>query len=444
MSTGKYQVVTYGCQMNKADSERIAALLESIGLGATDDEREADVIVVNTCSVRQAAEDRVFGKLRDFERLREGANPGLVVVITGCLPGRDKDGKIRAKMPAADLYFPIRELPELPRRLAGLRPDLVKASEGVSLDYLAIAPKRGGGHHAFVTVQTGCDKYCTYCVVPYARGREANRPVAEIMDEVRGAMDGGAVSVTLLGQAVNAYVAPDPGSFSAANPYRDSFAALLWEIDKLPGLQRLWYTSAHPQHMTDEVIDALALPRFMNFLHLPVQAGSDEVLRRMNRRCKVADYLAVIGKIKARVPAMALGSDLIVGFPGETAEQFAATLALYRACDFDISYNAMYSARSGTTAAKFFPDDVPRAEKKARWHELQAVMEEVVLRKNQAYLGSEVEVLVDDCARGWCSGQSREMKLTRFRSGEGLVGQTVRVKVTKAMTWMLEGEGVRR
>ena len=428
--------------MNKADSERIATLFESLGLESTDDEREAEVILLNSCSVRQSAEDRIFGKLRDYELLRE-SRPNLVVGVTGCLPGRDHDGKIQAKMPGADLFFPIRELTELPRRLAGLRPDLVQPTGETGEDYLAIAPKRDDSRHAFVTIQTGCDKFCTYCVVPYARGREASRPAADVLEEVRAAVAGGVVSVTLLGQAVNAYEAPDKDYFSPDNPYTNSFAALLWEVNNVPGLERIWYTSAHPMHMDDEVIDALALDKFMNFLHLPAQSGSDEVLRRMNRRYDSARFLEIVRKIKERVPDMALGTDLIVGFPGETDEQFQETVRLYEECRFDISYTAMYSQRSGTNAARFFPDEVSRSEKKRRWHEMQALMEKTVLEKNRAYLDREVEVLVDDFKRGWCLGQSREMKLTRFRCDEDLSGRTVIVKVTKPMAWMLEGELVK-
>ncbi len=441
MPKGKYHLITYGCQMNKADSERIAAVMEGLGFEATADENAADVIILNSCSVRQSAEDRVFGKLRDYSLLRE-KNPGLIVGVTGCLPGRDLDGKIRKKLMKADLYFPIRELQELPTRLAGLRPDLFEVS-GPALDnYLSIAPKRPRDFHANIVIQTGCNKFCTYCVVPYARGREWNRPAKDILAEARAVLATGVVSLDLLGQAVNAYVAPDPEAFSPANPYKNTFAALLWELNQLEGLQRLGFTSPHPLHMDDEVIDSLALPKMMNFLNLPAQAGNDEVLRRMNRRYTAAQYLDIIAKVRRRLPDIALGTDLIVGFPGETAEQFEDTLKLYRAADFDISYPAMYSPRSGTTSARFFPDDVPREEKKRRWRAVQTLMEQVVLKKNQKYVGTEVEVLIDSCARGWCSGHSREMKLTRFRSEENLVGKTVVVRITKAMEWMLEGEAV--
>ncbi len=439
MSKGKYHIITFGCAMNKADSERIASLLDLVGLDPTDAEHDADLILINSCSVRQSAEDRIFGKLREYGRLKE-TKPDLIVAITGCLPGRDKDGKIRAKMPVADLYFPIREVTELPRRLMELRPDLVDSDGDIEADYLALSPKRDRRYHAFVTVQRGCDKYCTYCVVPYARGRETNRPIAEILTEVRGFADAGVTWIDLLGQAVNAYDVPDRENLSPGNPYRDGFAALLWEMNQIPGITRIGFTSPYPTHMTDEAIDALALPKMMKFLHLPVQSGSDEVLRRMNRRYTSARYLEIVAKVRQRCPDIALGTDIIVGFPGESEEDFVRTLELYRAADFDISYNAIYSPRSGTVAARFMEDDVHRVEKKRRWRQLHELMEATTLAKNQRFLGREVEVLVDEVRGGWCLGQSREMKLVRFRSDANLVGQTVLVKVTKPMTWMLEGE----
>ncbi|MFA6604251.1 MAG: tRNA (N6-isopentenyl adenosine(37)-C2)-methylthiotransferase MiaB [Patescibacteria group bacterium] len=434
----KYHIFTFGCQMNKSDSERIAALLELTGLERAAKETDADVVIMNSCSVRQAAEDRIFGKLRNLGRAR-AKRPNLIVAVTGCLPGRDKDSAIRAKMPEADLFFPIKDLPQLPRWLAELDPEIATTGD-VAGDYLRIRPNYSSKFQAFVPVQTGCQKFCTYCVVPYARGLEANRPAADILAEVADLAERGVIEVTLLGQAINTYKAPDRGSFSAQNPYQDDYAALLWEVNRIPGIRRVNFTGAHPMNMTDEVIDALALPKQINFLHLPIQAGSNEVLKRMNRRYTREQYLEIIRKVRARRPGIALGTDIIVGFCGETPEQFEETLSLYREADFDISYNAMYSTRSGTQAAKLYVDDVPKAEKKRRWNALQAVMEEIVLRKNQAYVGRTVEVLVDQKGDGWCGGNSSELKLVRFPSTADLRGQIVNVKIDKAMEWLLTGK----
>ncbi len=492
----RYRLITYGCQMNKNDSERVAGLLNGLGFAPTDRDDEADVILVNTCSVRQSAEDRVFGHARAWKALKQ-KNPRLIVGVTGCLPGRDRNGAMRKKLAAVDLYFPIKDLPQLPRWIGELRPDLVNGTDAEE-DYLKIRPMRPNVRQAFVTIQTGCNKFCTYCVVPFARGLEKNRPLRDILEEVRGLVERGCVEVTLLGQTVNSYRAPDPDSFSAANPFfqksfvilspstslragsakdpstgpsvaalpqddkrGDHFAALLWEIDQIAGLKRLHFTAPHPLHMTDAVIEAMGLPAHVHYLHLPVQSGSDAVLRRMNRRHTAAQYLDVIARVKKRHPTMAIGTDIIVGFCGETVEDYEQTAALYKEVGFDISYTARYSPRSGTAAWRAFKDDVPRAEKKRRWDDLQKIQEDVVLAKNQAYVGQTVSVLVErhepprvteemlampgniveqlKKKPGTCFGNSREMKLVSFPGGKDLVGQIVDVKIDKAEMWILYG-----
>lgn len=440
MNMFQYHLITFGCQMNKSDSERISAVLDRMGMVQSDTEENADLILLNSCSVRQTAEDRIFGKMREYGKLKQ-KNPQLIVGITGCLPGRDRDGKIRAKMPEADLYFPIKDLPQLPRWIAELRPEQA-SSENFTEDYLRIKPRYAGERQSYVTIQTGCNKFCTYCVVPFSRGFEQNRPVSDILAEIHERAAQGTVEITLLGQTVNSYRAPDRSQFSRGNPYQNDFAALLWEVNQVPGVERIHYTAPHPRHMTDEVIDALALPKHVNFLHLPVQSGSDVVLRRMNRRYTAAEYLDVVRRIRARVPHIALGTDIIVGFSGETDAQFEETVQLYKEADFDISYTAMYSPRSGTAAYRAFKDDVARAEKQRRWRVLQNLMEDTVLRKNQQYVGRDVEVLIDSYEHGVAGGNSREMKLTRCNSSEDLRGKIVRVRVQKAFEWLLSGEYV--
>ena len=458
MATPKYHLITLGCQMNKNDSERIDAILAGVGFSATEDREEADLILVNTCSVRQSAEDRVFGFLREFEALRE-KRPELIVGVTGCLPGRDRDGSIRKKMKTADLYFPTADVVNLPRWIAELRPELVNGASTAE-DYLKVIPERRTFRQGFVTIQTGCNKFCTYCVVPFARGLEKNRPVSDILDEVRDLAAHGCVEVTLLGQTVNSYRAPDPSQFSPGNPYADHFAALLWEVNQVPGISRLHFPAPHPLHMHDEVIDAMALPAHLNYIHLPVQCGDDEVLRRMNRRYTAAQFLDVVRRLRARIPGIAIGTDIIVGFCGESREQYLKTAELYEEVRFDISYTARYSTRSGTAAWRAFRDDVDRDEKKWRWQHLQEVQERIVHEKNQAYVGKTVSVLVErheepvatdemlalpnilnhlNTLPGTCFGNSREMKLVRFPGGKELVGQIVDVKIEKAEKWILDG-----
>jgi len=424
--------------MNKSDSERVASLLEGLGMTETAEPAEADFILLNSCSVRQSAEDRIFGQIRNFAKLRR-QNPRLILGVTGCMAGRDHDGAIRRKLPEVDLFFPTKEMVRLPQWLA--EHGLVQGAGESLASYLKISPKYNNHKQAFVSIQTGCNNFCTYCVVPYARGMEKNRPAADIMAEIRGLADTGAIEVTLLGQTVNSYVAPDGrAAFSSDNPYENHFAALLWEINQLDGLKRIHFTAPHPNSMTDEVIDALALPKHVRYLHLPVQSGSDEMLSKMNRKCTRESMLEVFRKVKARVPDIALGTDIIVGFCGESAEMFEETVSFYREVDFDISYTARYSPRSGTPAWRAFKDDVPRTEKRRRWSELHELMEATAKRKNQSYLGKEVQVLVESCdERGQCSGYSEHQKLVRFQGSERLVGQIVPVKIETIHTWVLDG-----
>ncbi len=425
--------------MNKNDSERIASLLSSLGFVETEQEATADLIVVNTCSVRQTAEDRVYGSQEKYLEYKK-TKPDMIVAITGCMPGRDKAREFKKRLPATDLYFPTPDMVHLPKWIAELRPDLVN-SDQLEVDYLKIHPLRAPSVQAYVTIQTGCNKFCTYCVVPYARGLERNRSVKDVLQECRDLVAHGIVEITLLGQTVNSFKAADPETFSTENPFKDHFAALLWEINQLDGLKRLHWTAAHPLSMTDEVIAALALPKQVNYLHLPVQAGSNEVLRRMNRKYTREQYLEVIRKIKGARPGIALGSDIIVGFSGETPEQFQETLSLYREVAYDISYNAQYSLRSGTLGAKLFTDDISKEEKRDRWDELQELMGEISLQKNEAFIGKTVSVLIDRVERGFASGNSDEMKLTRIPSTDAsLVGRIVSVRVETVKAWVLEGQ----
>jgi tRNA-2-methylthio-N6-dimethylallyladenosine synthase len=461
----KYFLATFGCQMNKSDSERIQGLLDGFGFIKTDKDEEADLIILNSCSVRQAAEDRIFGLVKNYVALKK-QNPELVVAITGCMPGRDKENKFKDKMPGLDLYFPISELNEFPQRLAELRPEWTpchsdRASRRVeeslkdclrdpsaSLhsarddkeNYFSVTPRYSSKFHAFVPIQTGCDRFCSYCAVPYARGREKCRPVKDILEEIKKLGESGCVSVELLGQVVNNYKASDPENFSKNNPYKDHFASLLWEINQISEMKRVHFTSAHPIYMNDEIIDALALRNQINYLHLAVQSGDNKILKKMNRPYTCEDYLKIIDKIRAKRPEIALGTDIIIGFSGEREVEFQNTLDLYKKADFDIAYLGIYSPRSGTVAAKNFKDDVPQEEKKKRWHRLQELMEQTALRKNQKYVGQEVEVLVDKSEHGKCSGWSREMKFVELPGDANLIGRLVKVKIEEAMEWILRGK----
>ncbi|MBI4252845.1 tRNA (N6-isopentenyl adenosine(37)-C2)-methylthiotransferase MiaB [Candidatus Uhrbacteria bacterium] len=444
---GYFKITTFGCQMNKSDSERLSSILTRSGLVCTDDDERADVLIYNTCAVRQKAEDRVYGIHRTLQTLKEN-NPNLIVAITGCMAGRDHDGKIRQRLSAVDLFFPTEEMIHLPRALSGLNPSLIDPS-GVGDEYdhyLKIAPSYLNTFQAYLAISNGCNKFCTYCVVPYARGRQKDRPLVDVLAEARNLASSGVFEITLLGQCVNLYNPPDKEHFSKDNSFDNSkngFAALMWEINQIAGIERIHFTAPHPQYMDEQTVAALTMPKNINYLHLPVQAGSNVVLKRMNRHYTREYYIDKIQEIRASKPGIAIGTDIIVGFCGETEGDFEQTMDLYRECDFDIAYTAQYSVRSGTAGARMYKDDVPRQEKKRRWNVLQKLMEETALRKNQAYVGRTVSVLVESCEKDLCSGNSREMKRVLFRGDESLVGTIQNVTIDRAVEWILYGSRIK-
>ncbi|MBU1895636.1 tRNA (N6-isopentenyl adenosine(37)-C2)-methylthiotransferase MiaB [Patescibacteria group bacterium] len=438
-----YHIITLGCQMNKSDSERMAGVLDKMGLMSTDDVKMADVILMNSCSVRKSAEDRVSGFSHNFLELKKN-KPNLIIGVTGCMPGRDKDGKLKDRLFGVDLYFPIHEMTNLPMWLSKLNPEL-RSGENLIIDYLALRPNYNSSFQAYIPIQTGCNHFCTYCVVPHARGVEGNRPLQQILKEVRDLASRGYLEITLLGQIVNHYIAPDPLNFSSDNPYKQNdFAKLLWEINKIEGIERVHFTAAHPVYMDDEVVDALGLQKQVNFLHLPVQSGNNEILQKMNRRHDREFFINTIKKIRKKRPDIAIATDLIVGFCGEDENQFADTVSMYRECEFDISYHAQYSEREGTLAAKEFEDNVPKSTKKQRWQVLQDLMVEITYKKNQKYIGKIVSVLVDRFEDGYCFGNSNEMKLVSFPGDKSFVSTIQPVKITRADIWLLQGERYRK
>ena len=426
--------------MNKSDSERIAGLLISLGGVEVKGSDEADLVMLNTCSVRQSAENRLFGQVRNLTLLKK-TKPDLIIGITGCLPGRDKDGTLRHQLADVDLFFPIIDLPKLADKLIDL--GLVKAGwQNSAVNYWEIIPRFRNNYQAMAPIQFGCDNFCTYCIVPFARGRETNRPVADILREARDLAGRGFLEIQLLGQVVNNYKASDAENFSKNNPFKSHFAALLWEINQIDGINRIQFVSVDPQYIGDEMIEALALPKIMNYLHLAAQSGSNSILSKMNRKYTVGKFLKIIEKIRKVRPDIAIGTDIIVGFPGETESDFQKTVEMYKQADFDIVYLAQYSPRPGTAAARL-ADNVSRTEKEHRWRVLQNLMEEIVLRKNQKYTGQVVKVLVERCVdieKNIYAGNSREYKLVEFESRTDVIGKIVKVKINKAEMWRLTGE----
>lgn len=433
----KFKIFVFGCQMNKNDAERATTFLQSLGGQPTDDEAGSDLMVVLACSVRQSAVDRLYGLARKW-RLRK--NPP-VLLLSGCLHEKDQEKFLKIY----DLVLSIEDLPRWGSELLNYFPiqSYLQKSEENS-DYFAVTPDNQKKYSVFVPIMTGCNNFCSYCIVPYTRGRERSRPVKDVLNEVKQAIAHGAKEIIFLGQNVNSYAPSDEKTFSRENPYKQSaFAKLLWEANRLSGLERMYFTAAHPKDMSDEVIDALGLEKHLNYLHLPLQSGSDTVLQRMNRRYTVADYLKIIEKVRCVRPNIALGTDFIVGFCGETEEEFQNTLDIYQKIQFDISYHSKYSQRRGTAASKTMQDDVPLEVKKERWFRIQHLMENITREKNQRYQDQILSVLFDayDDKKKILSGQSRELKLVFATSGSADdVGKIYDVKIDKTSTWALWGK----
>ena len=435
-----YFLWVLGCQMNKSDAQRIESVLELMGMRKAQNESEANLIGVVSCSVRQKAIDKISSRIHLWNEMRK-TRP-ILTLLTGCVLPHDK--KYLGKK--FDILLDLNELSQLPVEVSRF-PDFAKhAASAPRLDefsdYFSFTPSYHEKHKAFVPIMSGCDKFCTYCAVPYTRGRERSRKVSDIRDEIRKLAVNGCLEVTLLGQNVNSYRAEDSNDFSKANPYTDAFAALLWEINQIDGIERIHFTAPHPRDMTDEVISALTLPKHLNFVHLPMQAGDNDILAKMNRKYTIEDFLVLVEKIRKQTPDIAIGTDIIVGFCSETGQQFERTVAAYKAIEFDISYHAVYSSRKGTVEEKLWSDDISLPEKKRRWKVLQDLMEEITYRKNQKFFGKVVSVLVDSFENGTCIGNSREYKQVRFSSDRDLTGSIIDVKITEPKTWVLLGERV--
>jgi tRNA-2-methylthio-N6-dimethylallyladenosine synthase len=441
----KYLIETYGCQMNVHDSERMAGLLEQAGFEATEDDRDADVVVINTCSVREKAEEKLFTRLGEFRQmaLEEGERP--VVAVAGCV-AQQEGPKILARSNAVDVVIGTQNLKRLPMLVteAVERPRSRTSRPVIDLDPiedvsfpLGIA-RRADPLKAYVTIIEGCNEFCAFCVVPYTRGHERMRPVADILAEARQAVETGAREVQLLGQIVNHYQAPDDPSCD--------FPALLERLNGLAGLERIRFASPHPRHVTPRMIAAMRdLPAVCRHLHLPVQSGSTRILAAMRRRHTREEYLALVDRLRDAMPDIALSTDMIVGFPGETAEDFEQTLSLTAAVRYHSMFSFKYSERPNTLARKRLPDEVGEDEKSRRLLALQGLQKEVQGELFAGMVGRTVEVLVDARSRRreWeLSGRTSGNTVVNLSGEPGWIGRTLPVRITAANPNSLRGEAV--
>ncbi len=420
--TQQFYIWTVGCQMNKADSERMGAALEQLGLTETTEAKQADVIVLNSCVVRQKAEDRVVGMLTSLKPWK-ARNPDKTLALMGCMVGPRQE-ELKRQFPYVDVFMRPQQFDPLVSRLG----------EQLGVDG-CIGPLVPG--HPQVTTHVpiihGCDKFCTFCIIPYRRGREVSRSVDELVQECQMLVQRGVREVTLLGQNVDSYGHDLPGS--------PDLADLLEAVNaRVPELARIRFLTSHPNDMGQRIIDAIGrLPRVMENINLPFQAGDDTVLANMRRGYTNAQYRALVGRIRATIPGVAMTTDLIVGFPGETAEQFKRSLEMVRDLRFDKVHVAAYSTRPGTVAARRMQDDVPHEEKQRRLQAIEALQETIAAETNSTYLGTRQEVLVDRHHKGKWQGRTRTDKLAFIESDEALLGRVVNVRVTMTSPWSLQG-----
>ena len=417
-----YHIWTIGCQMNKADSERLESALGQMGLSAADSARGADVVVLNSCVVRQSAEDKVVGMLTSLKPDRQ-RDPDKVVALMGCMVGPKTDA-LEQRFPYVDVFM-------RPQQYEPLL-DLLGQRMGIDPEG-CVGPLTARADVAtYVPIIHGCDKFCTFCIIPYRRGREVSRPVQEIVREVRLLAQRGVSEVTLLGQNVDSYGHDLPDDTDLAD--------LLAAVDGVDELDRVRFLTSHPNDMSDRIIDSVArLDKVCEHVNLPFQAGDDEVLSRMRRGYTAGQYMELTERIRERVPNVSLSTDVIVGFCGETDEQFDKTLDLIRDVRFDKVHAAAYSTRDGTIAARTMSDDVPGEVKKARLKAIEELQRETLTEINAALEGQTVEVLVEDRKRGRWFGRNRNDKLVYFDDERDLRGQLVDVKVESAGPWSLQG-----
>lgn len=426
MNTAKQLYLqTFGCQMNVSDSEKIAALLHGIGYELTEESGNADLIILNTCSVRAKAEEKVFKHLANF-RGHKRRKPGLLLGVGGCVAQQEGE-RLLEKVPHLDLVFGTHNLHRLPqivkaaeegRRLAEV--DFIDSDTRVNL---FPSDDRPGGITRFVTVMQGCDNFCSYCIVPYVRGREVSRRAADIVAEIRLMAGNGVREVTLLGQNVNSY-----GLNSEGEP---DFAGLLRLIAGIDGIERIRFTTSHPKDMTQALIDCFAeLPKLCGHIHLPAQSGSDAVLARMNRGYTIREYLEQVTALKSGRPDIAITSDIIVGFPGETDEDFALTLDLIDRVSYADLFSFIYSPRPGTAAADF-PEELTYEQKLARLDRLQVAQRKITRRLNEAETGEVRDVLVESKSKreGQLFGRTSGNRIVNFSGDEALIGTVVKVRI---------------
>ncbi len=432
----RYHIWTEGCQMNVADSQRVGSALEHLGYTLTENPAEADVIVLNTCVVRQSAEDKAYGRLSSFKPLKQ-QNPNLVINLMGCLVGVKGHEKLKARFPYVDVFSPPSDpgplISHLTQGEVRSMEDAETTRRFLTMDEELILPvnERGSLVSAHVPVVYGCSHACTFCIIPYKRGVERSRPVGDIVAEVRSLARQGVKEVTLLGQIVDRY-----GKDIVRGP---NLAGLLRVLHEVEGIERIRFLTSHPNYFDDEIIEAVAeLPKVMPHFEIPIQAGDDTVLANMKRGYTQQQYRDLVAKIRARIPECSIATDIIVGFPGETEAQFMETYRVLADLKLDVAHLARYSTREGTVAARRMGDNVSDDEKMRRFRMLEELQEQIVGQINAKYLGEKLPVLFEEQVKGRWKGRTPTNKLVFVESEENLRGQILPVTITWTGPWSMQ------
>ena len=434
----KYTILTYGCQMNVHDSENISGIMEDLGYTKEDNYEDADVIIINTCAIRENAQNKVVGILGRIKKLKE-TNPNIITIIGGCMPQEESvSGMIKDKYKWVDIVLGTHNIYDIPTLLDNINKERkqnieVYSIEGSIIENLPV--KRDSKIKAWVNIQYGCDKFCSYCIVPYTRGKQRSRLPEDILKEVKSLKEKGYKEVTLLGQNVNAYGKDLELNYTMANLLEDTAKT---------GIDRVRFVTSHPWDFSSDMIDVIAAyPNIMPYIHLPIQSGSDNILKKMNRRYTISEYKNLFNELKAKIPGVSITTDIIVGFPGETEEDFKKTLEIYNELKYDLAYTFIYSPREGTPAAKI-EDNISLKEKEERLQRLNALVNKYARENNEKYQDKIVSVLIEGYSDkgGKLMGYTDTMKLVNVVGDSSNIGSIVPVRITEVKTWSMEGEVV--
>ncbi len=443
-----YFILTMGCKLNENDSEKISGMLSQMGYKKAEELSDSDIVIINTCCVRENAEEKVFGKLGELKKLKQ--EKGIIIAVCGCMMQQEHIvAKIKKSYPFVDIIFGTHTLHKLPEDLYYILTKKTKLQDVENIEgqvYEGLPIKRENKYQASVTIMYGCNNFCSYCIVPYVRGRERSRSPQYILEEIQQLANEGTVEITLLGQNVNSYLKSEKWQELGKEECGvNSFATLLRAINKIEGIQRIRFISPHPKDFTDDVIEAIRdCKKVCKLIHLPLQSGSTRVLANMNRKYTKKDFLTLVSKMREKIPNVTFSTDIIVGFPGETEEDFKDTLDVIKSVNFEQIYMFIYSRRVGTVADKM-ENQISEEIKHERFNRLKELFESNISNNNKKYIGTIQNVLVEGTSKNNTqiyTGRTDSNKIVNFKGNNQLIGKIINIKITNEHMWYLEGEVV--